>query len=154
MGQVGQNRGHLGPPDALILSTRPESHPKEPDAGRGMGHAFGNQRHFRAFGAALHQQQFYPVADRANRADKVMANTGAYKGGKVRLVGHGRGPWNGDDMASILEPGMMVRLPSQPDWGLGQVQSVVKDRVTVNFEHAGKVVLDAKVVDLQPDFSH
>jgi FKBP-type peptidyl-prolyl cis-trans isomerase 2 len=57
-------------------------------------------------------------------------------------------------MASTLEPGMMVRLPSQPDWGLGQVQSVVKDRVTVNFEHAGKVVLDAKVVDLQPDFSH
>ncbi|OHC53339.1 MAG: DUF3553 domain-containing protein [Rhodobacterales bacterium RIFCSPHIGHO2_02_FULL_62_130] len=57
-------------------------------------------------------------------------------------------------MASILEPGMMVRLPSQPDWGLGQVQSVIKDRVTVNFEHAGKVVLDAKVVDLQPDFSH
>lgn len=57
-------------------------------------------------------------------------------------------------MASILEPGMMVRLPSQPDWGLGQVQSVGKDRVTVNFEHAGKVVLDAKVVDLQPDFSH
>lgn len=57
-------------------------------------------------------------------------------------------------MASILEPGMMVRLPSQPDWGLGQVQSVVKDRVTVNFEHAGKVVLDAKVVDLLPDFSH
>lgn len=57
-------------------------------------------------------------------------------------------------MASILEPGMMVRLPSQPEWGLGQVQSVVKDRVTVNFEHAGKVVLDARIVDLQPDFSH
>jgi FKBP-type peptidyl-prolyl cis-trans isomerase 2 len=57
-------------------------------------------------------------------------------------------------MAALLEPGMMVRHPGQPDWGLGQVQSVVKDRVTVNFEHAGKVVLDAKVVDLQPDFSH
>lgn len=57
-------------------------------------------------------------------------------------------------MASILEPGMMVRLLTQPDWGLGQVQSVVKDRVTVNFEHAGKVVLDARVVELRPDFSH
>ena len=49
---------------------------------------------------------------------------------------------------------MLVRHPEKTDWGLGQVQSVVKDRVTVNFEHAGKVVLDAKVVDLQPDFSH
>jgi hypothetical protein len=124
-----------------------------------MRHAFGNQRHFRPFGAALHQHQLYPVADRANRADKVMANTRANEGdkiggGMIGLVGHGHGPFEGEDMASILEPGMMVRLPSQPDWGLGQVQSVVKDRVTVNFEHAGKVVLDAKVVDLQPDFSH
>src|SRR3990167_9524931 len=124
-----------------------------------MRHAFGNQRHFRPFGAALHQHQLYPVSDRANRADKVMANTRANEsdkigGSMIGLVGHGHGPFEGEDMASILEPGMMVRLPSQPDWGLGQVQSVIKDRVTVNFEHAGKVVLDAKVVDLQPDFSH
>ena len=51
-------------------------------------------------------------------------------------------------MASILEPGMMVRLPSQPDWGLGQVQSNIGGRVTVNFEHAGKVVIDGRRVDL------
>ncbi len=41
----------------------------------------------------------------------------------------------------MLEPGMMVRHPRQPDWGLGQVQSNIAGRVTVNFEHAGKVVL-------------
>jgi FKBP-type peptidyl-prolyl cis-trans isomerase 2 len=52
----------------------------------------------------------------------------------------------------MLEPGMFVRHPGQEDWGLGQVQSVVGSRVTVNFEHAGKVVIDSKRVDLVPDF--
>ena len=46
-------------------------------------------------------------------------------------------------MTALLEPGMLVRHPGQPDWGLGQVQSNIGDRVTVNFEHAGKVVIDA-----------
>ena len=54
---------------------------------------------------------------------------------------------------SILEPGMFVRHPNQPDWGLGQVQSNVGGRVTVNFEHAGKQVIDSRFVSLLPDFS-
>jgi len=53
---------------------------------------------------------------------------------------------------SLLEPGMMVRHPQQPDWGLGQVQSVIGGRATVNFEHAGKVVIDLRHVSLLPDF--
>jgi hypothetical protein len=57
-------------------------------------------------------------------------------------------------MVNILEPGMMVRHPQQPDWGLGQVQSSIGHRVTVNFEHAGKVVIDLRQVELTPDFSH
>ncbi len=48
-----------------------------------------------------------------------------------------------------LEPGQFVRHPQQPDWGDGQVQSVVDDRVTVNFEHAGKVLINARVVVLE-----
>ena len=44
-------------------------------------------------------------------------------------------------MNQFLEPGNLVRHPGQPDWGLGQVQSVIGDRVTVNFEHVGKVVI-------------
>ena len=40
-----------------------------------------------------------------------------------------------------LEVGALVRLPAEPDWGLGQVQSIVGARITVNFEHRGKVVL-------------
>jgi len=55
-------------------------------------------------------------------------------------------------MNSLLEPGMFVRHPSQPDWGLGQVQSNIGDRVTVTFEHAGKVVLNSRVVTLDMVF--
>lgn len=47
-----------------------------------------------------------------------------------------------------LAPGMRVRHPSQPEWGIGQIQSVVADRVTVNFEHAGKLLIIASQVDL------
>lgn len=47
-----------------------------------------------------------------------------------------------------LVPGAWVRHPMQPDWGLGQVQSAVGDRITVNFEHAGKVLINAAVVAL------
>lgn len=51
--------------------------------------------------------------------------------------------------AALLEPGQFVRHPGQPDWGLGQVQSVTGARVTVNFEHAGKVLINAQVVALE-----
>ncbi|WP_338663689.1 DUF3553 domain-containing protein [Pararoseomonas sp. SCSIO 73927] len=44
---------------------------------------------------------------------------------------------------SIFEPGQIVRHPGRPDWGTGQVQSVQGDRVTVNFEHAGKLLINA-----------
>jgi hypothetical protein len=49
---------------------------------------------------------------------------------------------------AILEPGMLVRHPSQPDWGLGQVQSNIAGKITVNFQDAGKVVIDGSVVML------
>jgi hypothetical protein len=48
-----------------------------------------------------------------------------------------------------LEPGERVRHPGQPEWGEGQVQSVVGSRVTVNFENAGKVLINARIVTLQ-----
>ncbi len=47
-----------------------------------------------------------------------------------------------------LSPGSFVTNPAQPDWGLGQVQSVVGSRVTVNFEDAGKLTIDVSVVPL------
>ena len=52
-------------------------------------------------------------------------------------------------MNPLLVPGAMVRHPAQPDWGLGQVQSVIGERVTVNFEDHGKVLINAAVVELE-----
>lgn len=56
-------------------------------------------------------------------------------------------------MSFLLVPGAWVRHPSQPDWGLGQVQSAVGDRVTVNFEHAGKRLIrtDSQPLDVLTD---
>ncbi|MBL4871980.1 MAG: DUF3553 domain-containing protein [Rhodobacteraceae bacterium] len=56
-------------------------------------------------------------------------------------------------MNQFLEPGNLVRHPGQPDWGLGQVQSVIDDRITVNFEHMGKVVIIGSQVLLEREYS-
>lgn len=47
-----------------------------------------------------------------------------------------------------LVPGAYVRHPEAPDWGVGQVQSCVGTRVTVNFEERGKVLIDTAVIGL------
>lgn len=49
-----------------------------------------------------------------------------------------------------LAPGIFVRHPARPEWGIGQVQSAIGPRVTVNFEHAGKLLIDADAVALEP----
>ena len=51
-------------------------------------------------------------------------------------------------MLSLFSPGQYVRHPLEPDWGIGQVQSSVADRVTVNFEHAGKQLILVSVITL------
>lgn len=51
-------------------------------------------------------------------------------------------------MTKDLLPGQFVRHPDRPDWGLGQVQSVIGERATVNFENAGKVTINLSVVAL------
>ncbi len=48
-----------------------------------------------------------------------------------------------------IEPGQWVRHPGKPEWGLGQVQSAIGERVTVNFEHAGKVLVNTIVITLE-----
>jgi hypothetical protein len=47
-----------------------------------------------------------------------------------------------------IVPGAWVRHPTQPDWGLGQVQSVDGARITVNFENAGKYLINGDVIEL------
>ncbi|PJJ86969.1 uncharacterized protein DUF3553 [Brevirhabdus pacifica] len=53
------------------------------------------------------------------------------------------------ELNEFLEPGMLVRNPACPDWGLGQVQSNINGRITVNFEECGKVVLNGARVQLE-----
>ena len=56
------------------------------------------------------------------------------------------------DMNAILSPGMLVRHPSCPDWGVGQVQSNIGGKITVNFREHGKVVIDGTRIELVPVF--
>lgn len=56
------------------------------------------------------------------------------------------------DLNAILAPGMLVRHPDFPDWGLGQVQSNIGGKVTVNFREEGKVVIDSAHIVLLPVF--
>lgn len=51
-------------------------------------------------------------------------------------------------MESALVPGTFVRHPDQPDWGIGQVQSAIHGRITVNFENAGKQTINSDVIML------
>ena len=52
-------------------------------------------------------------------------------------------------MLDILVPGAYVRHPEKPDWGIGQIQSMIGNRITVNFEHAGKQLINGDRVELQ-----
>ncbi len=57
-----------------------------------------------------------------------------------------------DDLNAILAPGMLVRHPDCPDWGVGQVQSNIAGKVTVNFRDKGKIVIDSFRIGLIPIF--
>ena len=48
-----------------------------------------------------------------------------------------------------FEPGDKVVNPDKKDWGIGQIQSIIKDKVTVNFENVGKKVINAKNIELK-----
>ena len=52
-------------------------------------------------------------------------------------------------MSNQFEPGTYVILSGRADWGLGQVQCVVGTRVTVNFEHAGKRMINIAHAELK-----
>ena len=48
-----------------------------------------------------------------------------------------------------FEPGDKVKNPNNKDWGIGKVQSIIKEKVTVNFENVGKKVINAKNIELE-----
>ena len=47
------------------------------------------------------------------------------------------------------EPGDKVINPNKKDWGIGQVQSIIKDKITVNFENVGKKVINSSNIRLE-----
>ena len=55
-------------------------------------------------------------------------------------------------LSSLFTPGTFVSHPNRPDWGVGQVQSNIDGRITVNFPEEGKVVIDANRIELIPIF--
>jgi len=57
-----------------------------------------------------------------------------------------------EDLNAMLTPEMLVRHPDQPDWGVGQVQSNIGGKVTVNFRDEGKIVIDSFRIGLMPVF--
>ena len=47
------------------------------------------------------------------------------------------------------EPGDKVTNPNNKDWGIGQVQSIINGKVTVNFENVGKKVINSNLINLE-----
>tara|TARA_Y100000741_G_scaffold16888_1_gene12940 strand:+ start:492 stop:662 length:171 start_codon:yes stop_codon:yes gene_type:complete len=47
------------------------------------------------------------------------------------------------------EPGDRVINPNNKDWGIGQIQSIINEKVTINFENVGKKVINAKNIKIQ-----
>ena len=48
-----------------------------------------------------------------------------------------------------FEPGDKIFNPANKSWGIGQVQSIINDKVTVNFQNVGKKVINAKYIELK-----
>jgi hypothetical protein len=105
------------------------------------GEAAGDQLQLGRTGRVGELQQLQPVADGAHRAYEVVAKAGADEAAEVQAGEVGRaqdGRPAERRMNEFLEPGNLVRHPERPDWGLGQVQSMIGGRITVNFENAAR----------------
>ena len=53
-----------------------------------------------------------------------------------------------------FEPGDKVINPNNKNWGIGQVQSIIKGKVTVNFENVGKKVINCKNIELEKIYNN
>ena len=47
------------------------------------------------------------------------------------------------------DPGDYVINPKNKNWGIGQIQSIIKEKITVNFENKGKQVINASKITLK-----
>ena len=48
-----------------------------------------------------------------------------------------------------FEPGDKVINPNNKEWGTGQVQSIINNKITVNFENVGKKVINSNIILLE-----
>ena len=48
-----------------------------------------------------------------------------------------------------FEPGDKVLNPKNEDWGIGQIQSIIRQKITVNFQNVGKKVINSNNIDLK-----
>ena len=48
-----------------------------------------------------------------------------------------------------FEPGDKVINPANKSWGIGQVQSIINEKITVNFENVGKKVIKSDNIILE-----
>ena len=48
-----------------------------------------------------------------------------------------------------FEPGDKVFNPANKDWGIGQVQSIIKGKITVNFQNDGKNVINYENIEFK-----
>ena len=48
-----------------------------------------------------------------------------------------------------LEPGNYVINPKEKGWGIGQIQSIIKNKATINFQQCGKKVINLEIVNLE-----
>ena len=48
-----------------------------------------------------------------------------------------------------FEPGDKVVNPNNKEWGIGQVQSIINKKITVNFQNVGKKVINAENIVLE-----
>jgi hypothetical protein len=47
------------------------------------------------------------------------------------------------------EPGDKVTNPKNKEWGIGQVQSIINNKVTINFENVGKKVINVENIRIE-----
>ena len=48
-----------------------------------------------------------------------------------------------------FDPGDKVINPINKEWGIGQVQSIINGKVTVNIKNVEKKVINAKIIELK-----
>jgi hypothetical protein len=111
------------------------------EAVQSLCHAIMQEAEF-GRGRQVQRQKLQPIGDGPQRAGEIMADPRRDQGCEGRIA-HG---WGAALM--LWEPGMLVRAPAHPEWGIGQIQSVVGERVTVNFQETGKMVIETRLVEL------